>query len=726
MNRLGISLVLLALATPAVAEGAVSTAHSGWSWGTPRPQGQTLTAVEFAGPTGYAAGEFGTLLRSTDAGRTWAGLKTGLTEPLSTIRLLGPDSFVVGGTCALRRSDDGGRTFRRLPWTASDDRCSGGVRDVDFPDAQTGLLLLGNGNVLRSTDAGRTWSRRTAVPGTPATSAASQVQPTALDFVSGTTGFAVTSGGTVFKTDDAGGTWKAAVEEPWAIRAVTFPSASVGYAVGDAPALVKTEDGGATWKELGLPADAGALRTLRCATPDVCVGVTAAGDRVVRTVDGGRTFDSVAPSTVALRAVAMPSASQVVGVGDAGTTVSSSDGGTSYQPVGDLLIGRFTALTAVSAKLAFASGEGGALARTTDGGESWQQRDAATSDAITDLSFLNDRVGFVLDRAGQLLRTDNAGESYELLDTGTSLRPEAVHALDPKRVLLVGPVGIRRSDDGGRTFTQNTQGIVRRRPLFDIDRAGSTILAYGPRAILRSTDAGRAWKNVKLPRKKTRIDVLDAVSARVFFLLASDGVVWRTDSGGRAWRRLEGIGTEVVYDLQFSDARRGFASVSEFGDERGGWVLRTEDGGRTWEPQLVAQQGLVRGGLAAPTARSGFALTESGSLFATSRGGAAGKASKLTLSSPSRTFRKRGDAVRVSGKLSGARGGERVVVSFREDGTNDWLFQDAVVSSTGTFTVVTRLDRTARFVAQWAGDDRLRGAGTKTLVVRGPTGRKRR
>src|SRR4051794_40269814 len=172
------ALVTAALAAPAAAPAAVTSSHSGWSWGNPLPQGTSLSTLELAGARGYAAGAFGTVLRTDDAGATWSGLPTGLTQPLGVLRVISADSFVVAGSCALRRSDDGGRTFVRLPWTASDARCTGGIASVSFPDSNTGFLLLRNGNVLRSTDAGRTWSRRTAVPGTQATSASSGVTPT--------------------------------------------------------------------------------------------------------------------------------------------------------------------------------------------------------------------------------------------------------------------------------------------------------------------------------------------------------------------------------------------------------------------------------------------------------------------------------------------------------------------------------------------------------------------
>src|SRR5688572_21950169 len=118
-----LAAVAVTLLAPQVASAAVSVGHSGWSWGSPLPQGNTLRAIDFVGQRGYAAGDFGTLLRSDDGGLTWSGIATGITSDLRRIRTVGAETLIVGGACTVRRSDNGGQSFTRLPWTASDERC---------------------------------------------------------------------------------------------------------------------------------------------------------------------------------------------------------------------------------------------------------------------------------------------------------------------------------------------------------------------------------------------------------------------------------------------------------------------------------------------------------------------------------------------------------------------------------------------------------------------------
>ena len=157
-------LVVAAAAMPSIAAGAVSAGHSGWKWADPLPQGHSLQALELSGSLGYAAGDFGTLLRTDDSGTTWTALATGVTTDLNRVAIVDENSVVVAGGCTVRRSDDAGVTFARLPWTPSDARCAAPVAAIAFPSEQRGYLVLGDGTVYRTIDGGLAWSRAADLP----------------------------------------------------------------------------------------------------------------------------------------------------------------------------------------------------------------------------------------------------------------------------------------------------------------------------------------------------------------------------------------------------------------------------------------------------------------------------------------------------------------------------------------------------------------------------------
>jgi photosystem II stability/assembly factor-like uncharacterized protein len=191
------------------AGGAVLVGHSGWYWGNPLPQGNTIKALDFSGGRGYAAGTFGTLLRSDDGGATWRGITTGIVNDLSRVDPIGANSVVIGGGCSARRSDDGGQTFHRLPFTPSELSCPSPIQAISFASLSAGVLMLQDGTLLASADGGASFSRRTAIPGTSVTGATSPAAPEDVFFTSPTTGFAVTHQpgmGKLYRTVDGGNT----------------------------------------------------------------------------------------------------------------------------------------------------------------------------------------------------------------------------------------------------------------------------------------------------------------------------------------------------------------------------------------------------------------------------------------------------------------------------------------------------------------------------------------
>src|SRR3954467_13412050 len=95
-------LLALALLAAPTALGAdnVAVGNSGWIWGNPQPQGNTLSDVAFADGSGYAVGDRGTLLKTTNSGLAWRGLATGVRSDLERVRALDANVLFAGGGCS--------------------------------------------------------------------------------------------------------------------------------------------------------------------------------------------------------------------------------------------------------------------------------------------------------------------------------------------------------------------------------------------------------------------------------------------------------------------------------------------------------------------------------------------------------------------------------------------------------------------------------------------------
>jgi photosystem II stability/assembly factor-like uncharacterized protein len=535
-----------------------------------------------------------------------------------------------------------------------------------------------------------------------------------MGFTTPMDGVAATAQGRLYRTTDGAESWTLVREVGSAVRDVYFLTPMLGFAVGDGP-LLRTLDGGITWVQLA----SGPLRlaTIRCADGFTCIATTQSGQSLMRTTDGGATLTPVSPSSAKkLLAVAFGPQLSTVAAGEEGTTVHSSDGGATWAPVGTQLSQQFSRIRAVSASFVLAVGPNGTLARSTDGGRTWSESGVSTSEDVIDASFVDVFVGYAVDAAGTVLRTDNGGASWQILDTGYPATPQAVLALSADTLLLIGGRGILRSTDGGQSFSRVRARIVAAARLFNADRAGRGVIAYGSKNIVASSDRGRTWKKVLRPRKAL-LASLDFVSARTGFVLGQDGQLFKTRSGGRRWSDLSAVGSDDATGMSFSSASRGYLTLSRLGDDSSGYLLRTTDGGRSWRPQLVSSETPTAEGLVATGAQAASLLADSRLLLFTASGGDRGEASKVTLRATRRTVRRR-SVIRVRGVVRGARGGARVLVGRRERGESGWVHQDATVASNGTFTTRWRVSKTSVFVAQWAGDENSAGDGSGALIVR--------
>ncbi len=721
----------MALAPAGASADPVITGHSGWFWGNPRPQGNDVVAIAFSGGRGYASGAFGTLLRTDDQGATFTGLAPATTEDLSDLQVIDAGTLVTGGGCTLRRSDDGGQTFRRLPFTASEARCPAGIESFSFPSSSVGFLLLSDGTVLQTTDGGDTFSRQTAVPGTGATGDDTPVAANAVAFTSATMGYAVTQGGEIYRTTDAANSWTLVSSGSSSLKAVTFPSATVGYAVGDDNGLLKSTDGGASWQRTTIDPAVGVsnLASISCTSETTCLITVDRGNRLLRFNDGGTTVTAVTPSTQPIHAASFAGGSRVVAAGQGGATVVSDDAATTFAPVGgNLSSGGFTrGLRAGVRGTAYAPGDNGKVARTTDAGRTWRTFNVSTSEDVADVSFPTPDVGYALDTGGTVLRTANGGTSWQILNLGTAPAPVSIRALSPSTLLLVESRGLRRSTDGGSSFSIVRSRAILRSHFTATNLAGSAVFAYGRSRLAFSVNGGRTWSAVRIPSRRRGIMQADFLTSRIGWVLDRTGRLFSTRSRGKRWREVTGVGTTAVHGVSFSSSRDGFLALdagSDFGvfGEAVGAVLRTGDGGATWCRQLLGPDAIDS--IAAPGGPAVYALSgASASFFATETGGDAGRPSTLSISTPRRSLTRRSlrrlrGRVRISGRLRPAVGGEQVVLSTRAASGRGWSQRVIRVASDETFTLSARIRRTTLFVAQWFGDGQRRGDGSPVLTVK--------
>ena len=292
----------------------------------------------------------------------------------------------------------------------------------------------------------------------------------------------------------------------------------------------------------------------------------------------------------------------------------------------------------VGSKIGYAVGAHGAIWKTGDGGRSWQLVPSGTTSALHSVCFLTDQVGWVAGRevvpfagldAGVLLFTENGGQTWQPLarDQLPALSFVKFFGLDDGVVVgqpsASSPSGILKTNDGGQSW-QPVAGTVshpwRAAAFLDSELgmvgghegrlsliAGEQLLAsklppQGLRSIravalqhndtgwiagdgglvLKTSSGGVVWESppALLPEELRNGMDFRAVEMRKesVWLAGSPGsAIWHSPNGGRSWQRQLTGQPSPLHAIRFSNDAQGVA-VGDFGV-----ILRTEDGGRSWQ-----------------------------------------------------------------------------------------------------------------------------------------------
>ena len=169
---------------------------------------------------------------------------------------------------------------------------------VDFVDATTGWVVAGfdggDFRVMRTGDAGRTWTRELSGP--------SGGEAVYLRFFDRATGYFALTGPhpTLYRTSDGGLTWSArpALDPSAYALSWSFPDAAHGWLLARGAAanrLYRTPDGGSSWVDLGPPVRSPdqAFRVQFSSQATGWLDSLSAGPYAYRSTDLGRTWTTV-------------------------------------------------------------------------------------------------------------------------------------------------------------------------------------------------------------------------------------------------------------------------------------------------------------------------------------------------------------------------------------------------------------------------------------------------
>jgi inosine-uridine nucleoside N-ribohydrolase/photosystem II stability/assembly factor-like uncharacterized protein len=529
----------------------------------------------------------------------------------------------------LFQSTDGGASWRRRPAPTYI-----GHFAVDPEDART--VYAAGGEVYRTQDGGASWVRLPLDVQSPvnvilmAFSAASSPVIYAVSYQS-----YEQPGVWLWSGADAGMSWvragriRAAGEsEPIQVLVDPLRPATV-YVQVRTKGVFRSDDGGKTWGRASAGLAIATLSSLAVdpATSGVLYAGNTSGD-IFRSADYGKSWSVAARGLDgAISAVAVSAADGAVYAGTSppyrtdgvevggGAVYRSADGVAPWSRARRGLTGWYVAALSPDAtqpgRVLVATEHGAFL--TQDGGTTWAPSSSgfvATNPAGLAVDPANPRVAFAAVEDGIAVSRDGGSTWHEALDLrGTRVRVGPLLAVPGKRTTIYAVKGslarprvrwtLLASRDAGRTWAVAGTLAVQIGALVADASRPSTLYAIGgypgwPRGgIYKSVDGGRSWQQIysavrNPPATALAVDPVDpnvlyaGLSSSSWSKAVRDPLL-KSEDGGRTWQRLRGFGSGWILGLAADPRRRGTLYAIRYRPLR--WALEvrvSKDGGRTW------------------------------------------------------------------------------------------------------------------------------------------------
>jgi photosystem II stability/assembly factor-like uncharacterized protein len=517
-----------------------------YTWLNPRPQGNRLQEV-FAldSLTCWAAGNYGTIMKTDDGGETWLVQNTGTTGNFRSICFTDP---LNGWACIdagkIFHTTDGGSSWE-MNYEIEDCVLLGLV----FTDPLHGCAVGGMENsyisvILMTWDGGETWWRKQIPDGGKLSD---------VCFSDFNHGWTVSITGMIYRTYNGGVNWSLVLDDGpfiW-FEMVSFADQYNGWA-GDTHdgKIYITHDGGSNWT----------IKDPNYSFFDLCYVNSTIG------YSCGERFLNNGPD---------------------GFVRKSVNGGNSWFNTAAFDMNYPSALEFIDTLTGWVVGSSGAIFKTANGGESWtQQTIEFTNEHLSDCEFFNEgQIGWVTGGYGTLLYTRDFGVTWEMQSSGLTKGIGPVDFIDTLNGWACGSEGsVLHTVDGGNVWEKLSFPTTAYCVDIAFPKSNRGTILCDSGIVCVTNDGGQSWM------KSDATWTIDWYA--VFFYDSLHGwktgrnydsdfptFIARTVNGGTSW------------DTTYFDSWGGFKALY-FINELKGWaaggdslLARTVDGGVTWISQ---------------------------------------------------------------------------------------------------------------------------------------------
>lgn len=582
-----------------------------WHWQYPIPQGNRLNDMVFAdGNTGYAVGNGGVIMKSTNRGLSWELMDSATVVNLNGVCFTSPTKGYVAGDNGVLLTMDGSGQWTSMEsgthyhlntvgaaspdevfaagykglilkksgdtWEEVESPTIHAIYSIDFATGSLGIAAGDSGTILRTTDAGITWT----LVDVPYNSAFFDVY-----FPSENTGYITGQQGLILKTTDGGSTWTnisyAQVESN--LISVHFYNDTSGYACGAKGVILSTFNGGASWayQNKGEAISFNEVIQLAPKLDTVCDTVIVCGDYgiILRSDSCINKMNNVTQgSSYTLSSIKFPEENKGFAVGgdpfNNKPFMIRTEDGENWTPFKFDTVKRYmTAIDFVTPQKGYISATGGFVYRFMI--DSAVPLKTKIADHLYDIRALDSANVFAAGLNGTIIKTTSGDTTWTKLVTNSNKHLYSLYFFNKNSGYAVGESGMMlRISSGGSQISKVTTGVTI--PLYDVyfknDNVGF-IVGYAGR-ILKVDRSSGVEVFTQIPSGVTTpLNEIYFTSASVGYIAGEGGVVLKTTDGGESWLP------------QLTGTQNGMRSLY-FKNEAEGWIagagvsiLKTENGG---------------------------------------------------------------------------------------------------------------------------------------------------
>lgn len=557
--------------------------QSAWQWIQPKPTGDFLYSVHFANnSTGFAAGSFGAIIKTTNAGEVWFIVHSNPGLDLSEVFFINSNTgFAVGKAGVILKTTDEGNT-----WIVKTSTTTNYLHDIVFPTTAIGYSVGLNGTILKTTDSGNNWVQLTS-----GTNAALFC----VNFLNQNTGTAA-GYNIILKTTNGGKNWinqNANIVLSSSVVGISMTDSSKIIAAGNSPGgmIYKTTNSGLNWNfvPLELPYLFGGsvdlLRSMDFLNINTGFVVTDFGT-ILRTINGGINWtrdSSFRPSYEKLSVMYDLNIfdSDIIHIsGNGGNIFKSSNKGLNWIA----LTGNKNSLRGnyfINANTGYCAGEEGIIMKTQDGGISWNNFNSGTKKFLNSVFFINEFTGYIAGDSGIILQSTNPNSRWKIQSSNTFEKLNCIYFMSKDTGIAAGGdesnshAIILRTTTAGKKWSPvfNSLNLGKLKSVYFINK-NTGIITGDNGNILRSTDSGLNWfcENISAENLNS-VSFADSLNG---LIAGNNGVIFKTTNSGLNWISVNSSTFLNLNSVKYSNIDHAFA-----GGENG-VIISSENGGINW------------------------------------------------------------------------------------------------------------------------------------------------